>query len=160
MTHCAETGLGLDCGCDKIGYTVRELPKKSMSGRVRHRQRARRRTQLHRANPAADLACAGYRGIDPGRTGLCRHQSAALSEGHSGLLGRATANIDRGGLKASPPSLQASHSSVSSQRATPLAVASGPRSFRLRAGDTSSGRDGQVFHVTATWHFCQNLAIV
>jgi hypothetical protein len=100
-----------------------------------HRQRARRRPQLRRAYAATDLACARYRGIDPGRSGVRGHQPAALPEGHSGLLGRATAHIDRGGLNASPHRFKA-HSSVSSQRATPVAVASGPRSFRLRAGDT------------------------
>jgi len=99
----------------------------------RHRQRARRRPQLCRANAAADFACAGYRRIDPGRSDVRRHQSAALPEGHSGLLGRTTANIDRGGLNASPHRYKP-HSSVSSQRATPLAVASGPRSFCFRAG--------------------------
>ena len=124
-----------------------------------HRQRARRRPQLRRAYAATDLACARYRGIDPGRSGVRRHQPAALPEGHSGLPGRATANIDRGGLNASPHRFKP-HSSVSSQRATPVAVASGPRFFCLRAGDTSSGRDGQVFHVTATGVFRQNLAAV
>ncbi len=116
-----------------------------------HRQRARRRPQLRRANAATDLACAGYCGIDPRRTGLCRGQSAALPEGHSGLLGRATADIDRGGLSASPHRNKP-HSSVSSRRATPVAVASGPGSFRLRAGETSSGRDGQVF-ISRHWRF-------
>jgi hypothetical protein len=28
MTNCAESGLGLDCGCDRIGHTVRDLPRK------------------------------------------------------------------------------------------------------------------------------------
>jgi hypothetical protein len=28
MNNCAETGLGPDCGCDRIGHTVRDLPKK------------------------------------------------------------------------------------------------------------------------------------
>lgn len=117
-----------------------------------HRQRARRRPQLRRAYAATDLACAGYRRIDPGRSGVRRHQSTALPEGHPGLVGRATADIDRGGLNASPHRFKP-HSSVSSQRATSLAVASGPRFFFLRAGDTSSGRAGQVFQVTATGVF-------